>query len=84
MTLTVTSHFLPWNFERRLEYARKAEQTDKAVSFLLDITKRYRQYGHEMFLSEKQRNYLQALAVAGGWRPSMDREKPYYTEITHV
>lgn len=81
MSETVTTQFntRPWNFERRLVCARNAPKlTDNDQSFLIDIEKRYRQYGPRMFLSDKQRAYLQGMAVRGGWRTSMDQDEPYY------
>jgi hypothetical protein len=81
MNETVTTQFetKPWNFERRLVCARNApNQTDTDQSFLIDVNKRYRQYGPRMFLSDRQRAYLQGMAVRGGWRTAMDQDEPYY------
>jgi hypothetical protein len=81
MSKTVTDQFntKPWNFERRLVCARNApKQSENDISCLIDIEKRYRQYGARMFFSDKQYSYLQGMAVRGGWRTAMDRDEPYY------
>jgi hypothetical protein len=75
MSMKITDHYQRWQFMCRLKCARKAPNlTERELAFLDDLKKRFGQYGANMFLSAKKRDFLQSLAFSGGWTGEMDRE----------
>ena len=49
-------------FECCLEDARMSASTDREEEFVASLSQKYKEWGHKMFLSEAQNNWLRTIA----------------------
>jgi hypothetical protein len=74
MNMQLSDYYSDAAFRRRITCARTAPLDDHARRFLRDMWDRCQTCGADMYITRRQRRYLQALAVRGGWRPYNHQE----------
>lgn len=64
--MKVDELFSKKEWESLLDDAELSASTDKEQEFVSDMRDKYAEYGRAMFLSEKQKAWLEKLAERGG------------------